>query len=1285
MIMPYMPRFVVWLVILCVILLILAHFAHSAEDEAWDTLLRNDPVNAEKMFVQELSLNGSDLDALEGRHQALLMQGDIAGAYQVLKQEVETLTGNPLQGLFILRLSIAADFAGKTAEYNRFVKELFKNKDMDGYTRTVAAQVLNNICLYENNFSEAAAALDASTRISQVSRIVGPVYIPQKYGISLKTPVENNLLAPDYQSWENVEVNPGGRLEIGSVLPVDGRAGVAYIYVTLDSVSEGKGVLDLFCGSVCKVWLNGEPVYSPSLFRDGFTGIRNSRVLQLKKGKNLLLVKAYRNDNLQIGMRDIETGGKLEGVRVLPYDANDWKGQELLAYCGRLFSEEYISPAEKELERQNGMSSVFWRNFYYEYTNNYGKGIDMNNDLLRKYPESALINYMVGEYYQGYANYFESKQRTVSMCEKYMREALKLYPDYLLPEIVLARIYLASQQDTSALNMLKKIESGNKNIPWVYRTLAEQYLKQGWLALAMEAIEKYYSLDPHNAAGVISFYLDMNEFSKAERVYNTLVDQVLPLYGKYQLLFRMNKIAEAEKVIEEWHKHYPQSVDKYLAALCDIAQYRGDYGKLDECLQQRLQNNPHSVSLMIATGENKIRMGAWAEGIDWLRKAHKASLEYMPSVPELLKRIEVDSAGEFVLGDYDVDLDAVEYAKVEKQNYPRASYANLLNVRVVRVFEDLSAEVYEHRAFKVFGNEGITQLAELDTGPGEIIECRTISPDGAEYIPESSENVSFDKAISMYNVGINSVLEYSKRISSQAVPLFQDRFDFESFNNPVIRSRYVLIMPKTLLGRFSVEGYDPEVKLQGDDVALIWDGGEYNGQEPEDFMPLIEDVLENVSVSVYSEELSAPGLIAQDKPVLSTRELDETAMDLCRDLHTTREKVGAIYGWIVQNIQKNTDSLSARDAFSMRAGTPESRLKLMQAMLEAVGVTSYPLLSNIPFSVAGRLSRKDRVESISEFTLPMLLRVENEDSEQPDIWVRIIEDMKDSRIEDIGTLNQGALALEYSPYGARFSAVRDNTLEGVRVISPEIELLADGSAQVKGGVEFFGATATSPRKVLYNSIHAQQYAAQIANQLFPGITGASYEYPSVAELEQGVKKGYQPLIIRCSGTVLDYCSKRGEDRYFAPFREGDFVKNLIVKQPRIKPVLIQMDVQNSQSRRYTLPEGYVYMNVPMDRVINSSFGVFILDYNIDGRSLVVSGSLLIPAQEIEPEDSELYNSFLTEIKEAVSRGIIIRKIPGEFGVEVLDEGVAAPVAEGRFIVKHVPESVIKACETEGSE
>ena len=1285
--MPYMPRFIVWLIILCIILLVLAHYAYSAEDDGWNALLQNDAAQAETQFERELASDKDNLECLEGLYQSLLLQGKMNDAYNALNELTDVTTGRPIQGLFLLRLGVMADFTGRIREYNSFVEKLFSENTIDAYTRTVVAQIRHNTYLQDNKFVEAAAALTESTRIKMVSRVLGPVYFPDKCGIDYPTPVEADLQSPGYFTRDDITLDAGGRLGLGDIIPNDVRPGFAYVYLTLDSAESRDAALDLFSGSVCKVWINGKLVYSPALFRTGFINARNSRVISLHKGNNLILIKAIKNDTLQIGLRDITSGGRLGGIRVVPYAEKDWSGVKLQQYSGRIFSQEYQSPFMPELEHATGIAGDIWRNFYYQYTKNYGAGIEMNNELLRTYPESALVNYTVGSYYQGYANVFESKQRTLSMCEKYMRKAVSIKADYILPKIVLAKIYLASKQDSAGLKLLQQIEQENKNIPWVYRALAEQYAQEGWLALANTALSRYLKLYPEGKPDAIGFYLNVNEYPEAEKLFSEAVTEgEIPLYSKYKILMRLNRISQAEEVINEWHKYYSLALDTYLSAMIDIARYRGNYRKVGAYLEQSLQKNSHSTVLLKMLAENKIRQGEMKAGVALLKRAHTASLKYRPSMPELYERIEADSSDEFELQKFDIDLNtAIDYAKVEKKDYDRASYANLLNVRIVQVFSDLSTLVYEHKAFKVFGNEGIQQLAELNVGQGDIIECRTISPEGVEYIPESAENVSFDKAISMYGVGIDSVLEYSKRLTGKSVPVFYDRFEFESFNNPVLKSKYVLLMPVEMLDKIDIEGADPEVKIQGENAILIWNAELHDGVEPEEFMPLVEDVLEKVKVRIYSSELEVPNLIAHDKPNLSIKEVDELSRRICAGLQTTREKVETLYRWIAGNIHKNTDCMSARDAYFMRAGTPEARMKLFQAMLRAVGITSYPLLSNIPFSVAGRLPRKDRVESMSEFTLPLLLRVENEDPQKPDIWLRFTDDMRENRPADIGTLNQGALALEYSPLGTRLAAVREDSLEKLEVMSPEINILADGSAKVQGGVAFYGSAAAAPRKVLYNSIQAQQYAAQIASQLFPGIIDATYTYPAVADLEKGLNNWYQPLLITCSGRVLDYCAKRGNALYLAPFKGGEFVRNLIIKQPRIQPVLIQMDIQNSLSRSYTIPEGYAYMNVPLDRVITSSFGIFILDYNVIGRKLTVSGSILIPAQQIAPEDSELYNKFLTEIKEAAGRGILITQVSAELGEEIEEEGVVAPVIAGRFMVKHLPPSVKKVLVKEGTE
>ena len=1281
-----MPRFIIWLIMLCILLLILAHCAYTAEADGWSELLANKPADAEVIFKHKVNESQPDLEDLEGLFQAESMQGNMNEAYQTIQKMVEVSRGQSIQGLFLLRLGVIADLTGRVSDFYNFSEKLSKDHMIDNYTATVLALILNKSYLRKNDFIEAAKILEESTRISKVSRIVGPVYIPSEYGLGYKTALEDNLTSVSHYHIDNVRADISGKINLADILPNDGNPGVAYVYLTMSSDSDKDAALDFFSKSVCRIWVNGNLAYSGALYKDGFVGVRNSRIIKLRKGKNLILVKAFRRDTIQIGFRDIESGGRLQGVEVLPFSEEDWGKEKLNRYSGRIFSKLYLPPFVENIENNDSLAAALWRNFYYVYTNNYGRGVSLNFELLKKYPESALIHYIAGEYYQAYFNLFESKARVITMCEKYMREAIKLKPDYILPKILLSKIYLVSKQESSAIKLLKEIAAENDELPWVYRTLAEQYSQKGWIALADDVIKKYYQLYPENAADVINFYLDVNEFFKAKEIFDKINNQI-PLFIKYNLLMRFNMINEAKGVVNEWFKHYPHEKDRYYKAMLEIAQANTDHKDMEKYLFESLNKNPNNSSILEAIGSNMISTGDLEGGVEWLEKAHAASIIYKPSMPKLVKRIEADTTGEFELAKYDISLDQIDTNKVEKKNHERASFANLLNLKVVRVFPDLSSEMYEHRAVKIFGNEGISQLAELNVGQGEIIECRTISSDGVEYIPESSENMSLDKAISMYNVSIGSIIEYSKRQTTNSVPFFQDGINLESFNNPVIRSKYVLIIPEELLSRIDIKGFDPEVKIneKEKEVVLIWEEGLRNGVEPEEFMPKEQDVLESINVKIYSEELNKPKLISLTAPDLTTHELNNKAKELCRGKKSTKEKVAVIYEWIANNIQSNSDAKSARDAFLLKAGTAGSKAELMKVMLKAVGVVAYPLWSNIPYSVAGRLSEKDRVGSFAEFTLPVILRIENENIKKPDIWVRITDDLRENRPANIGTLNQGALALEKSPFGVRLSAVRDNDLEGVRVIPPEIDIADDGTAYVSGGVEFYGSAAASPRTVFYNSTHARQYSAQVAAQLFPGIIDVSYSIPTVNELEQGTKNWDEPLIIICKGKVLNYCTRRGSELYLSPFKSGEFVRNLIVKEPRTQPILIQMDIQSSQSKKYIIPDGFAYKNVPMDRVITSSFGMFILDYNVEGRELVVSGSILIPAQEIAPENSVLYNQFLSEVKDTVESGIIIKKLDMKFGEDILDEGIVAPEESGRFYVKELPGTLKAVVEKEGVE
>ena len=1262
----------------------LAVFAQQ-NDEGWAAILANNPEKALKISDNVKSEDlVSCLKSLEGKYQSQLMLNKFTEAYKTLRKMSEQALGNPLQALFLIRLGFEAERAGMISDYYKLIAELStaKQDKVDPYTSTVIAIIRNRELLNKNNFEVAHKELLNSARINTISKISGPVYIPAKYGVKLDTALEQDLVTGNYSEYKNIEVNPDGSVKLGNILASDLKNGVAYLYLTISSLREQQAVINLVSNYFCKVWVNGYPINSPDLYNEGYITGRADRIINLHEGKNLVLIKAKRDDTLYISLRDVLSGGKLQEYDILPYEKADWQNLKIKKYSGRIFSKEYVPGIINLLQNDNSVAAVIWKSFYYRYTGNYKAGLLLINSLLAEYSESALILFKAGEFYKYYYNIFESKEQSRIECENFIRKALAIDNDYILPKYLLIELLLASKQENSALELLKEVLQIKPSLPYLYKMLSDIYSEKEWLDLAEVNINKFYKLAPEKVYKVIQFYLNNSEYSKAQEYFRIAKkENSLKLFEQYQILIEFQKFKQAEIKLKQWYKNYPQEKNLFLSEMIALYYKQGKYNKVKDLLLRKFEKNPHAPGIQKALAVNYLRLHDKKEAVKWLKKACDTGIVYGPSMLTLLQRINIDSDDSYELQEYDISLDKIAAEKIKKDHYARASFANVVRVKVQKVFADLSTQEYRHNVVKIFDQQGVSQLAELDVGPGEVLTCRTINPDGREYIPESAENLALDKAISMYGVKIGSMLDYSTRYVTGKKILLEDQFSFADFDNPVIKSRYVLIFPVELVDQIEINQdkgiVEPEVRLIADEVILIWDGKEEKGIEPENYMPAPSKVLPTVKVKIYAIEKERPDIKINYQPVLTNIMIKQTAIKLVEGLQEVEEKVNVIYRWIADNIKANNKIVSARGAFALKSGNIKAKMLLMQAMLEAVGIKSYSALGNISFSVAGVLNQQERVESVADFSWPLLLRIENNNNKS-DIWVQINNNMRESSMKNIGKMSLGAMVLENSAYGQRLGVVYGNLLEGMSVLDERINIAEDGSAIVQGGVKFFGESAARTRQVFYNSENLRQYLAQISSQLFPRISGVEYSYPLLADIEKNSGEQNSSLLITCKGKIYNYCSTKGEGLYLKPFKEDKFIGNLIVKLPRKHPLDINMDIKNVVSREFIIPQGYIYNNVPNDRIIKSSFGLFLLDYTVKNKKLKVSASLLLPDQFISAENSLKYNEFLTAVKNAVGRGIEIVKLDYTFGEEVLSEGVVQPEEKGQYMIREKPEQLQKA-------
>ncbi|MBP5233153.1 MAG: hypothetical protein J6333_07065, partial [Planctomycetes bacterium] len=724
--------------------------------------------------------------------------------------------------------------------------------------------------------------------------------------------------------------------------------------------------------------------------------------------------------------------------------------------------------------------------------------------------------------------------------------------------------------------------------------------------------------------------------------------------------------AAARARLEKWRAAYPAASFQYLQRLRDWERAAGK--EVPATLEKLMAACPADPSPLNEAAEKALRAGDRDSAVAFWRRSRALAMRHHGTDPDVLRRLEDLAGPEDGLAAFDLKLADVNPAKVVKTS--KASHAIVLRLEATRVYPDLSTVTFKHVAIKPFDRTGVDELGELRLpSRADMLYCRTVHPDGSVFVPDSADNDP-RKAMSMYNVKPDSVLEYACRELGGSDNLFREGFNFQEFSADVARARYVLVLPRSLLPRLTLrlnpEDFAPTAReLDGGDVALVWDAEKQEGVMPEKLLPQWEPPLRRVEARVFDAEDRRATWFDSVPPVRSSPAIDAKALEICRGCQTAREKLDAVYQWLATNVEDDDDSSSARDAFATRSGTLESRAMLCIAMLRAVGVRAYPGRANPEFSVQrGQLPRErmgDLRNGFNEAILAVELPGENAKE-----WLALRDDQKFYRLGDLGQKMTGVLALTNSPWGLRLENVRPREAELPLIAPPAYRLAADGSAKVSGAMVFTGALAGNVRRLLETPFRAKQALQKQLAGMHPHISELQLEYPQGEALTAGAGKRREDVRVGYQGVIRKYARPSGEGLMVRPTPQSEVEQlSRALPLPRVHDIELGRDLVSSLTVEYEAPEGWAFAEVPPDRSLPAEFGLYLQDYHVKGRRLTLARSLIIPAQRIKAAHAPAFARFLAKVAEFDEAGF--RLVP-------LPEGVASTAIDdwgecGRYDVR----------------
>ena len=135
---------------------------------------------------------------------------------------------------------------------------------------------------------------------------IGPFDNTNRNGFEKVYPPENEInLKSEYEGkgqaarWKQIEsYDPFGKIDFNKPLGLL-KESVAYAYTEFESISSRTAELRLGCKNAWKIWVNGKFIFGRDEYHRGQKIDQYKMNIQLKKGKNTILVKACQNEQTE--------------------------------------------------------------------------------------------------------------------------------------------------------------------------------------------------------------------------------------------------------------------------------------------------------------------------------------------------------------------------------------------------------------------------------------------------------------------------------------------------------------------------------------------------------------------------------------------------------------------------------------------------------------------------------------------------------------------------------------------------------------------------------------------------------------------------------------------------------------------------------------------------------------------------------------------------------------------------------------------------------------------------
>lgn len=456
---------------------------------------------------------------------------------------------------------------------------------------------------------------------------------------------------------------------------------------------------------------------------------------------------------------------------------------------------------------------------------------------------------------------------------------------------------------------------------------------------------------------------------------------------------------------------------------------------------------------------------------------------------------------------------------------------------------------------------------------------------------------------------------------------FANRYPTKVYN-------YNLILPNSLDVHFHVEKMNPEFNKQAvadNATAYSWSMEAVSPYETEAMMPGLQGYLPYVAVSTFNDWQSMAAWYQDlvDEQVNLDNNTRQIVRDLTEGVTDRREIVKRIHEYVITNTRyvalefgiHGYKPYEINQVNTRQFGDCKDKAFLIIGMLREAGIPA-------DISIV-RTSDKGYVH-----TFPAMLTYFNHAiAYVPEFDLYLDGTAEFSGLEELPRMDQGALTLLVNAQGEGKLTkipIYDNTREGHTY---KLALDAGGAAEITGAMSYEGAIAPDIRQYLSIDARLDQYVQQLVSDTLPGL--------DVLEVDRQGRDINEPVTLNFRGRV-NRLVQRGDNELRVPLSilHDELTLGYAPNASRQFPIDFGVPRTKSVSLEVAAPEGWVLADLPEAlSVADENFAATVTVERQSDTTVTLNYELRFISHRIEPDDYSAFRDMMQAHDRALDQSI----------------------------------------------